>query len=509
MRKSGVPFRLRHLLLLLVVVLYMGVTGFSPSVMRAGVMWMLVYLAGMLREQTDSLTSLFLAGAVLCIGSPQAIFDIGFLLSMAAALGLIVLMEPLNKWLHEIRVFRSIPMRPIRALITLTATTLAASAFTAPITLFVFGEMSVVAPIANLILHIPVVVLMYCVPVLLLLSLFGKWLPVGFLLRFLSGSIAGDTALITDIAGILSKIEHVIVGVRYWFTAVLLFVFIVVLLTLMIRRRGILFVYPAYGAFVLSLLIAVQIHAFAVRGDAVLSYSVNGKNDNVTVVTDGSGMIIDASDGSWKNMRKAWEQLSEQNITELDACVLTHYHTRQTSMMQSLLENTVVRTILLPVPITEDEAAVADQLMSIAASAGTQIQQYRRGDDEIHFGNAVLSLLPYKNLSRSTQPLLGWNLTANGEDIVYLGGAAFEAEDGGSFSDKRDQMLGDSEILILGIHGPLYKEPLPPLAERAPTLHTVVAANKEVCAYLGDASESLPLYVAETDGMIRIILKCD
>ena len=35
--------------------------------------------------------------------------------------------------------------------------------------------------------------------------------------------------MISDIAGILSKIEHVIVGVRYWFTAVLLFVFIVVL----------------------------------------------------------------------------------------------------------------------------------------------------------------------------------------------------------------------------------------------------------------------------------------
>lgn len=505
MKKSGVPYRLRYLLLLVTVVIYMGITGFAPSVMRAGVMWILVCLAGMLREQTDSLTSLFTAAMVLCAISPQAVFDVGFLLSVSASLGLILLMEPLNKWLYAHHPLRRV--RPMRALITLTATTLAATAFTAPIMLLVFGELSIIAPIANLLLHIPVVVLMYCVPIFLLLTLIDSVLPIGFLMRFLSGAIAGDTALITDLAGVMSKLPHVLVGVRYWFTTVLLAGFLIAVLVLLVRRKNLLFVYPIYGGFILSLVTAILVQMAFVRGDVILTYSVNGRNDNLTVVTDGQGMLIDVSDGSWKNMRLAWEQLSEQNVTELDVCVITHYHTRQSSALHSLFENTVVNTLLLPTPMTEEDAAICDSLQGIAENCGVAVKLYRPGEDDIVFGNAALSVLPYAVLSRSTQPLLAYSISAHGENVVYLGGAALEAQNDTSFAIQRDQMISDSEILILGIHGPLYKEALPSLSEKASNLHTIIAANAEVLGFLDAIAVDVPIYDAESDGAIRNILQ--
>ena len=172
MKKGGVPFRARYLIMRLLILVYMGVTGFTPSVTRAGVMWMLICLAELLHRDTDPLISLFAAAALLCFVNPHAVFDIGFLLSLSATFGLIVLMQPLNVWLKGHAIFRKRCMHPIRAAITVLATTFAASAFTAPITLLVFGEISTLAPIANFLLHIPVAVLLYCTPIFLLLSLY-------------------------------------------------------------------------------------------------------------------------------------------------------------------------------------------------------------------------------------------------------------------------------------------------------------------------------------------------
>ena len=507
MKKGGVSFRARYLIMLLLIVTYMGVTGFSPSVTRAGVMWILICLAELLHRDTDALISLFVAAALLCFVNPQAVFDIGFLLSLSATLGLIVLMPPLNVWMHGHAIFRIRSMRPVRAAITVWATTVAASAFTAPITLLVFGELSTLAPISNALLHIPVAVLLYCTPIFLLISLLGEILPLGALIRFTAGAIAGDTALITDLTALLSRLPHALIGVRYWFTVVLLAVFVISCAVLLWRRKSMMYIYPAYGGFLLALFISVQINAAVHRGNVLLTYAANGKNDNVAVITDGRGMIIDASDGSWSNLRLSWAGLSAQNLTELDVIALTHYHSRHTTMLYRLACNTVVGTLLLPEPITDEEAAIAERLQSLAESMKIAVSYYRRGEDEIRFGNAVLQIFAHETLSRSTQPLLGWHMTANGEDVVYLGAAAFEADDNSAYAVMRDDRLANCEVLLVGMHGPLYKEDFPLLTERAGALSAAAAANTDVKDLLGDALGSIPISLADGDGAIRILLK--
>lgn len=88
----GIPAALAALLL---TWLMAGLAGFSPSVLRAAGMTSLVLLGQLFSRQADSLTSLGIAGAVLCAFSPPAIFRAGFQLTFTATLGILLGNGPL------------------------------------------------------------------------------------------------------------------------------------------------------------------------------------------------------------------------------------------------------------------------------------------------------------------------------------------------------------------------------------------------------------------------------
>jgi competence protein ComEC len=110
------------------LLIFLGLTGFQPAVVRSVVMGMAVLIALRSQRKIDPLNSLLMAGTLLLIFNPIWVWDIGFELSFLATLGLIVTVEPLQKkldWLPP----------TIADLITVP---LAASIWTLPIQLYVF-----------------------------------------------------------------------------------------------------------------------------------------------------------------------------------------------------------------------------------------------------------------------------------------------------------------------------------------------------------------------------------
>ena len=496
----------RYVIALVLIVLYMGMTGFSPSVMRAGVMWMIACIAQLWHARSDALTSLFVSAACICVAAPYAVFDVGLMLSVSATLGLILLMKPLSIWMRSLQVLWTPYGSVFRSVLELIATTTAATIFTMPIMLAVYGELSLVAPLSNLLIHIPIAVLLYTAPIFLLLSLCVFIPPVNVLLGWISGILVGDAALIEDVTAALSRIPHVIIGVRYVFAAVLLVGFLAVFCYLYLRYRNILVAYSVYAAFLAALLICLQINAHLTRDEVALTYSVYRKNDIVTITTEGRGMLIDASDGSYTSAEQGWNQLAEQNITELDVLVLTHYHTRHASTLTRLAQNTVIRTLVLPEPLDDDEKQLCSVLSDIASNAGIMTRICRRGEEDIVFGRTRLSLFPSEYLTRSTQPLIGYRLTAGDDTVLYLGGAAFEAEDDTSYSGKRSFWLTDTELLMLGIHGPLYKQEVD--FSRETPLRAIICANNEIGSLLTQAARSsaMGIWSISDTGSIRVVL---
>ena len=150
------------------VAFFVLLIGAPASAVRAGIMGVLLAAASLLQRPKSGLRAAVAAGAVMAAFSPLMLrYDVGFQLSFLALLG-IVLFSP---WIS--RVFRRLP--PILSE-TLTMT-FAAQAAVLPLLLSSFGQVSLVAPLSNLLVVPAMEIVM---PWSIAAAIAGvTWLPFG------------------------------------------------------------------------------------------------------------------------------------------------------------------------------------------------------------------------------------------------------------------------------------------------------------------------------------------
>lgn len=73
------------------IIFYAFLCGFTPSVVRAGIMAIILMLSKLIGRRYDSLNSVALAGFIICIFSPLSALDIGFQMSIFCVLGIALL----------------------------------------------------------------------------------------------------------------------------------------------------------------------------------------------------------------------------------------------------------------------------------------------------------------------------------------------------------------------------------------------------------------------------------
>jgi competence protein ComEC len=135
---------IRGSLVLLALWSYAGLTGGSPSVLRATIMFSLFTVANMGRQRTDHLNSLFAAGLLLLIWDPDMLWQIGFQLSFLAVLGIILFYKPVERlWSPKSRILRGIW--------SLAVVSISAQLLTTPISLYLFKAFPVWFLPANII----------------------------------------------------------------------------------------------------------------------------------------------------------------------------------------------------------------------------------------------------------------------------------------------------------------------------------------------------------------------
>lgn len=152
--------RRRSLLVLLAVCAYAVLAGASPSVLRAAVMVSVAILARESGRRGSAVAALSLTVVAMLLVEPTTIGEVGFQLSATATAGLLAWAGPLRRWLGG-----HLPAQLPGWLLETVAVSLAAQAATMPLVLLTFGRLSLVAPLANLLVA-PVVA-----PAMLLIAL--------------------------------------------------------------------------------------------------------------------------------------------------------------------------------------------------------------------------------------------------------------------------------------------------------------------------------------------------
>ncbi|MCB0035320.1 MAG: DNA internalization-related competence protein ComEC/Rec2, partial [Anaerolineales bacterium] len=135
------------------IVLYTILVGADPSVVRAAVMGSAYVIAQrLLGRPSVSLGSLFLAAFVMTVVNPLALWDIGFQLSFAATLSLMLYADPLIKrtrdWLNR-RFERPTTEQILGVLSEAVLVTVAAQILTLPLLMYYFQQISLISLVAN------------------------------------------------------------------------------------------------------------------------------------------------------------------------------------------------------------------------------------------------------------------------------------------------------------------------------------------------------------------------
>lgn len=148
--------------------MFMGITGLSPSMMRAGMVAGISLLAWYYGRQLHPMVLLLVTAAISVLVQPSYIWgDVGWLLSFAAFAGVMLCAPVLQSYF-----FGDTKPGALRQII---GETLSAQLYTAPIILVMFGTFSNVALLAN-ILVLPLVPL--AMGMVAITGLAALWLPM-------------------------------------------------------------------------------------------------------------------------------------------------------------------------------------------------------------------------------------------------------------------------------------------------------------------------------------------
>ncbi len=99
----------KAMLLLLIIWFYALLTGLSPSVWRAAVMISLFIISDNLQRDSDKYNTLAASAFLILLINPLLVFDVGFELSYAAVLGILLFYQPINALLFfKSKIFKTL-----------------------------------------------------------------------------------------------------------------------------------------------------------------------------------------------------------------------------------------------------------------------------------------------------------------------------------------------------------------------------------------------------------------
>ncbi len=269
------------------IFLFVGLTGFSVSGMRAGIVTILYVIGSSIFKKSDPLNSLGFAVLIISLFSPGSSLDIGLWLSAMASLGIILLEHKISKWIKVKLNLNNSQNKFLNYIISIFSVSLAVSIFSFSLTGWFYKKFSIIFIISNILVIPLATVLLNSLLILNILWILKAPSIVLMPIAFVCGT---TTNLITDLADWMAKIPFTFFSLDYKFISLCIsFSLILIAITLIFKNwKRLLRI-----SFTLSAIIFMC---------GILSYTAFIHNiTRITIVNclDGIGIIIS------KNLHKA------------------------------------------------------------------------------------------------------------------------------------------------------------------------------------------------------------
>ena len=338
-----------------VILLFMLFTGASPSVVRASVMSVLALVAYKLYRKEDSLTSLGFAAGIIAVLNPFAVFDVGFILSFGATLGILLFGAPLQNrllaWFH-LAGRKGFWIKILQALVATFSVTFSAQLFLLPLVSVLFGYTSLWGFITNILAAPLLSVMLVCGLLIGFSGLLHPWLSVpvcGFVYPFVK--------LFLWIVHSFGKLEFGVVTIGI-FSLTGFYVYGLLLIAfyglLKKRYRQALLTGVCVPVLVVCMLVSQVVFPKAQvtfinvgQGDCTLLKLPGG----VTALIDGGGSAYDSDYDVGREVVLPY--LQKAGVRKLTYVIATHPHSDHIGGLKTVVTEMPVENLLIPIGFCE------------------------------------------------------------------------------------------------------------------------------------------------------------
>lgn len=363
--------RLGQLIQIIAIIFFMNLTGNTASVVRAGIMSILLIGSSICKRQNDSLNNIAISAIIQIINNPYIIFDSGFMLSYSGVLGIILFYKKISEHIH----FKSI------------ALTISANIFIIPIMIYNFHTISGSFIISNICAS-------WLLGIIIILEFISLCIPIKLLYMILDLLIM----MLRKIAEICANISFAQMYVpRYA-------IFFVIVIYILIFCRKLKCKKYVYSFLTIGVSILLIVNFTDVYQDRMrINFIDVGQGDSCLIRYKGTNIMIDSGGSLSKNKDgKSYDigenvlnnYLLNRGITRLDYIMASHFDEDHSQGFVFLLKNMKVKNVIISEQYKT--SSIYEQFKQICKKQNIQIIYVRSGD-EIRIKDLAFKILHPKS----------------------------------------------------------------------------------------------------------------
>ncbi|MGD9901049.1 MAG: ComEC/Rec2 family competence protein [Spirochaetales bacterium] len=326
LNKLRVNKKLGFVIMFTVLLGYAYLCSFSPSVVRASIMALVLLFASIVGAREDNLSSLSLAGIIILMFNPLALFSVGFLLSFLSVFSIFMLYRPVKRFFDKLK-FPDY----LGSIITVT---LIAQIGTLPVVAHYFNTINLFAIVTNIfalpIFLIAYITLFIAVILTAIVSFFGFVFVVPNLsltFVYLIGKFISNIGF----ANIDLFSFGLIASIVYYLTLFVISGFVM----LKIKTKSIL-----VGALVVVIILSAVLSNLPASFNYYSVTKIIGVENSAFVTTSHNiNYLINVGEGDRYDLNSIEEFLNSKKVNKIDCMVISNYSYEKQTTVIDLIES--------------------------------------------------------------------------------------------------------------------------------------------------------------------------
>ncbi len=431
---------------ILIIWVFVLMTGASPSAVRAGIMNSFLLLAVIFGRESDVLSSLSIALAIILFLNPFSAASVSLQLSFSAVLGIVLT----NRKFRRMDLYRhSKHSAVVNYIVDTAVSSLGVMIFTAPLTAVHFGSVNLLSLISNV---FSLWAVTYCFCFAYIACLLPAFLVVISKLFAFAATVLCE--YICLVAKLISQFQFSTVYTSApYFVLWIIISYVLIFTVLCFAKKG-QKLYYAYAGLISAAILAVcmLITGLYYRTGSTFSVIDVGQGQSVAVMSGKETVMVDC--GNILCLDDAGDisgqYLLSRGRRSLDMLILTHLHTDHADGVTQLLEYLDVKKLVLPANIPDDDVLLGE-ILSAAEKNNVSVSVIDE-DSTFSFGRINISLFAPKAESRGNENCMFVRISVGEYDCMISADNPMSRER----ELIKDRPLEDTELVVVGHHGSRY-----------------------------------------------------